>query len=88
MTKKLFCIYDAKSAVYPHPPFLANQVGEALRSFMDIVNDGKSALALHPEDYDMYELGSFNMETGLISAHSVPKLTAKGLEMVNAQKTH
>lgn len=49
-------------------PFAAQSRGQAIRSFSDETNRADSELNRHPEDYELYELGSFNDDTGELTA--------------------
>lgn len=48
-------------------PFFVPTVGMALRSFQDEVNrkERDNAIHAHPEDYDLYKLGSWDEESGV-----------------------
>lgn len=63
---KLFCmaIRDRQTTAFMNPFYVAH-VGAAIRGFTDLINDGKSDLARHPEDYDLYQLGTFDDGTGM-----------------------
>lgn len=86
--KKIFCVRDNKSKCFPQPMFLAYAPGEALRGFQDVVNDDKSQLCKHPEDYTLYELGDYDMEKGVISSHAEPKVIAHASDVKNAKTAH
>lgn len=49
-------------------PFCVPAVGMGVRSFTDEVNrqDSNNPLWMHPEDYDLYEIGSFDESDGSI----------------------
>lgn len=53
-------------------PFFATHLGGAKRSFRDEVNRAApdNAMHAHPEDYDLYHLGSFDDNTGLFESHT------------------
>lgn len=56
-------------------PFTAQTRGQAIRAFRDEVNRHESELNAHPEDYELYELGTFDEATGKITGHdSQPQL--------------
>lgn len=59
MIKKVFSVYDEKAKIFM-TPFAMVEVGEALRMFMDLVRDQKTLLSRHPEDYKLYQLGTFD----------------------------
>lgn len=67
----MFSILDGKSGVY-NSPFPAVSRGVALRMFTDLVNDPKTSIARHPEDYTICELGSFEDSTGIMESHASP----------------
>ncbi|AXH73670.1 MAG: nonstructural protein [Microviridae sp.] len=58
--------------------------GEAMRAFQDEVNkrDGKSAIAQHPEDYELYKIGEYNDQTGVIYPEDMPVLVARAKELL------
>ena len=62
-------VRDRVADVFGQPFFVA-RVGQAIRSFSDEVNspNSDSAIAKHPEDFDLYELGLFDDETGTFEA--------------------
>lgn len=41
---------------------------EAMRFYMDALDNKNSPVNKHPEDYQLWNLGSFNTETGAIEA--------------------
>lgn len=53
-------------------PFTAQTTGQAIRSFKDEVNRKDSELHAHPEDYELYQLGTFNEQTGQVTALEKP----------------
>lgn len=64
-------------------PFLVRSQGEALRSFQDEVNktDGQSAIAAHPEDYELYKIGEYHDTTGDIVGMT-PELVARAKDLL------
>lgn len=65
-------------------PFFVAALGEALRSFGDEVNRSDSVLNAHPEDYDLYELGSFDDVNGKLLPLDQPRMVAVGKDCVKA----
>lgn len=47
-------------------PFTAATIGQAVRAFSDEVNRQGSELNQHPEDYELYQLGEFDDDTGAL----------------------
>ncbi|WNK12808.1 MAG: nonstructural protein [Microvirus sp.] len=64
-------------------PFTTRSRGEALRSFKDEVNrtDGQSAVANHPEDFELYEVGHFHDDTGELTCTTPPELIARAKDL-------
>lgn len=52
-------------------PFYARSDGEAIRSFSDACVDVKHQFAMHPSDYTLFRIGSFNDANGeLATSHA------------------
>lgn len=66
---KAFTVYDLKAEFYMKP-FFCLATGEAVRSFADAINDPQSPFYKHPDDYTLYEIGTFDEQIGELS--SVP----------------
>jgi len=64
---QLFSIYDEKTLVFGQP-FQAKTQGEALRMFAAAVNQPDSLLNDYPNDFTLYQIGSFNSENGLLTS--------------------
>lgn len=78
----MFSIRDSAADAYGRPFFMSS-VGIAIRSFTDEVNraDKENQIYMHPEDFDLFELGEFDDETGRISLLDVPKQLALGRQV-------
>lgn len=62
----LYTIYDKLCDEY-NPPFVCRNMATAIRNMKDsLKNDNSSLIKLHPEDYLLVELASFDKYTGLI----------------------
>jgi hypothetical protein len=55
-------------------PFFVPSVGIAIRSFADEVNRqaDDNQMNKHPDDFDLYDLGTYDDETGIITCHPAP----------------
>lgn len=62
-------------------PVCVPTVGAAVRSFSDQINGQDSVLTKHPQDFDLFELGTFDDNTGLFDTHT-PSLVTTGLNLV------
>jgi len=69
---KLFSIYDGKIRSFMRP-FLDAHTGSALRSFEEACKEPSSPFAKFPQDFVMYEIGTFNEESGEVISYS-PKI--------------
>ena len=67
MVTKLFMIYDSKAEVYLKP-FDFRTIGEAIRWFLD-VGKQDAPWGKHPADYTLFEVGTFDCESGMIEMH-------------------
>lgn len=72
MELKIFSVYDEKAQVYRSPFYLKHK-GEAMRSFSDLVNDDKTIINKHPEDYKLYYLGVFDDVSGKMGSRDTPE---------------
>lgn len=64
-------------------PFFVQARGQAIRSFQDEINraDANNNLHNHPDDFDLYILGTYEEETGDIKSQK-PEMIAIGKDMV------
>ena len=74
---QLFSIYDSVGERY-FPPFTAENAKDALRSFGDILRDPQSALSRHVDDYILFRMGKYVVETGRITPLEQPELIETG----------
>lgn len=65
-------------------PFFSVSKGGAIRGFGDEVNRKaeNNALASHPEDFDLYELGTFDDQTATFACLDKPRQVAVGKDLV------
>lgn len=61
----IYAVRDRATDQYGTPMFLIAP-GQAIRSFADEVNraDKENQIYQHPDDFDLYELGSYETNTG------------------------
>ena len=60
---KVFAVYDDKTEFYTRP-FLSLTTGEAVRDFRHSANDPVHKLCIHAGDFTLFEIGSYDDETG------------------------
>lgn len=83
-------VYDLALGAFGRPVFVRSK-GEALRSFQNEVNkagttEGASAIAEHPQDFQLFYLGMFNDDDGRFTMPKVPEklVDAVALRMVGS----
>lgn len=74
-------VRDAKMEAFGRPVFVTT-VGGAIRSFDDEVNrdERDNQMFAHPEDFQLYQLGTFDDNTGEFKS-IMPKLLVSGNEV-------
>ena len=75
-------VFDRAANAYARPMFVPS-TGVAIRSFSDEVNrsDPENQLFNHPDDFDLYDFGEFDDNTGLFDLHQQPKLLSLGKQV-------
>nr|QJB18885.1 MAG: nonstructural protein [Microvirus sp.] len=65
-------------------PFYVPTLGAAIRSFTDEVNRKDSEMQSHPEDYDLYEMGTFCDQTGtfLPPDGGIPRVISRAQDLI------
>jgi len=79
MIHEIFSVYDSKAGAYTQPFYAVNR-RVAIRMFSELANDPNHAFGMHPEDFTLFELGSFNDQDGTIDQLDV-KTSALGKAM-------
>jgi hypothetical protein len=81
--KQIICtVKDRAADAYGRPMFVPS-AGVAIRSFSDEINrnNADNQLFNHPDDFDLYELGEFDDNSGLFALHEQPKLLSLGKQV-------
>lgn len=82
--KVIVCsVFDTKAGVFAQPFFSVN-LATALRSFRVLVTDGRSMPAQSPEDFQLYQLGQFDDDGGLLEALPQPLFLANATQVQGA----
>jgi len=66
MVKNVYSVFDSKASVFAVPFTSVNNL-TAIRDFSRAANDPQSDLARFPEDYFLYQVATFDDNSGLIS---------------------
>jgi len=65
----IVAVRDIKANVYGQPNFVPN-LGSAIRAFGDQCQDEKSGILYqHPEDFELFQLGTYNDADGSFNSH-------------------
>lgn len=66
MKRHLLGIFDEKVKAFLPGVITAQTRGEAERIFADVLRTPGNPISDHPEDYSMFELGTMEVESGII----------------------
>jgi hypothetical protein len=81
--KLIICsVKDRAADAYGRPMFVPS-TGVAIRSFSDEINrsDTDNQLFNHPDDFDLYDFGIFDDNTGKFELHELPQLLTLGKQV-------
>lgn len=67
MNLNIYAIRDNQVAAFSQP-FYSQTNGSALRAFSDHVNENGTPANKHPQDFDLYQLGTYDDQTGAITS--------------------
>jgi len=78
MQLKIFSIRDSKGEVF-NTPFFQKTHGEAERTFRELVNDPQSMLFKYPDDFDLYFVGEYDNQKGVVKPLDTPQHILKAI---------
>lgn len=81
MVLKMYSMRDMKGEIF-HPPFFKKTHGEAERDFKTLVNDDKSMVNKYPEDYDLYYVGEYDDQRGIVVPLDTPQHVTKAVTVL------
>lgn len=64
----LLAVYDLKAGTYSGPPYGAPTRGVGERTFTELVRNPETLMHKYPEDFELHEVGEFDLATGLLKA--------------------
>ena len=79
---RLYSVFDSGSQSYLRP-FWGDYKVNAQRSFRGLVNqkdDPQNNIAMYPDQFTLFELGVFDMRTGVFTSHPIPQTLGNGVE--------
>lgn len=83
MKLKMFSIFDSKVQAYMAPVFLRS-TGEAERAFSASVADQSSNFCKFPEDFTLFEVGSWDDQTCVVDLLPTPHPVAKAIQFIKS----
>lgn len=83
MQLKVFSVRDEKAEAFAQP-FFTVSTGMAIRHFGDWCRNKETPLGMHPEDYRLYEIGSWEDQLGRFINEETPRLVSSGVEHLAA----
>lgn len=81
MVSKMFAIYDLKAKNF-WPPYCSVTPGVGIREFATMVKSPQTGLSKFPEDYVLYQIGTYDDAQGVVTSE-VHVLLAKATEFVD-----
>lgn len=86
MEKFIFCLKDTKSGFMN--PVTADNEAVAVRQFSLMVNDRAGTLVSScPQDFELYQLASFDTLSGKLSVLDTPKFIVGGFSLVQKEES-
>lgn len=79
MRLQVVSIFDSAMNEYI-TPFFVPAVGMAVRSFSDEVLKESSPMYAHPEDFELFHLGEFDSDVGVLASLPDPVRLARALD--------
>lgn len=77
----IFAVKDNAVQSFQMPQFVVH-IGGAVRWFTDQVNNPETPYYKHPEDYDLYELGDYDDQDGMLTRKPKAELIVRGKDLV------
>lgn len=81
MLFRVVVVRDAAAGAYAFP-YCVQSIGAAMRSFADEVNRAAedNPLYKHPEDFELFELGTFDTELAQFDLFAQPRTVLRALD--------
>ena len=82
MIQVVCSVKDRAADAYGRPMFVPS-IGVAIRGFTDEINRqaADNQMYAHPDDFDLYELGTWDDNTCMFVGHESPKVVALGKQV-------
>lgn len=84
MILQIMAIRDSKASLYQHFHTLRSK-SEAIRSLQIAVNDPKNMIGQYPSDYELFQIGTIDDESGAVTPMQ-PKFITAAASLLNEVK--
>lgn len=84
MIQKVYTVYDSKAEAYLNP-FHMNTNGEALRAWKAAVKDPQTNFNKFPSDFTLFEIGTYDSNTGSYEMFPAKVSLGTALEWMSAE---
>lgn len=81
MILKIVSVKDLAAQAFMQPTFVHHE-GLAVREFTDCINKSDHHFSRHPDDYELYLLGTFDDSDGVFICPKKPDLLVQGKNLV------
>lgn len=85
MKTNVYTLFDSAATAFTTPFFMHND-GLAIRAFQDNVNGQESNISLHPEQFTLMKIGTWDDKSATIQPLETPVTVAIGVELINDNK--
>lgn len=85
MRKTMFAVYDSKMEAYM-APFPCVKKAEAVRWFTELCMDERHHFAKFPEDYVLFEVGTWDEDSGQLASLDVARPIVRAAVIINQFK--
>lgn len=82
---RIFSARDSKIKLFL-PPFFNLHLGQALRMWEDAVNQEGTQVNKFPTDFCLYEIGTYDEDTGIFENHPQHVMVASALDVLKKPK--
>ena len=83
----MFAVRDSKTEFFTIP-MSSKCERDAVRTFEMACNDSKAMMWQYPEDYDLYEIGDYDDNTGKFHCLDTPRHVIKAVQLRKEEKTN
>lgn len=85
MVYKVFSLFDSAVEAYNVPMFLRSR-GEAIRALQSAVNDPQSSICKWPDQYVLFEIGTYDDSNGVVTMHKAPQSLGAAVQYKDSPK--